>query len=319
MYSVSDYGAMIGDKVRMEAYAEALKRSVKPGHVVVDVGCGTGIFALIACKLGAGHVYAIESNPCIEFARRCAVKNGFADRITFFDAKSTDVALPELADVLVSDLRGSPHHVSSVIDARTRFLKPGGAQLPQRDALVIAPVDAPDLYASLTAGSSFQGIDLSPCREAVVNTQQGDYANRISASRLIAQPEAGAQLDYATLGAPRAGGSVVFTSTRAGLVHGFAGWFDTLLCEGIGYSTAPGSPVTAYSTTLLALPEPVAVVVGTQIEVRVQLVEHPVDGPTFGWTTCFDHGVQFKQSSLGGRPIRAASLRAHLQADRSSA
>ncbi|MCH7879053.1 MAG: 50S ribosomal protein L11 methyltransferase [candidate division Zixibacteria bacterium] len=38
----------------------ALKRFVRPGCRVADVGCGSGILSILAAKLGAGHVLALD-------------------------------------------------------------------------------------------------------------------------------------------------------------------------------------------------------------------------------------------------------------------
>src|SRR5580765_20177 len=102
MYRVVDYGDMIADAVRMDAFVAALRGAVTPGCVVVDIGTGTGIFALLACSLGARRVYAIERNDTIEVARTIAAANGLSDRIEFRQALSTAVTLPEPADVIVA-------------------------------------------------------------------------------------------------------------------------------------------------------------------------------------------------------------------------
>src|SRR5262245_35616238 len=106
MYSVPDDGQMIGDRVRTDAYADALRRAVCPGAVVLDIGTGPGLWAMLACKAGARRVYALESSPIIQLARENARVNGFAERIELIEALSTQVTLPEKADVIVSDLRG---------------------------------------------------------------------------------------------------------------------------------------------------------------------------------------------------------------------
>ncbi len=105
-YSIADYGSMIADRVRMRAYEAALRRHVTPETVVLDLGCGTGIFSLLACRFGAARVYAIDPNPAVAVGRQLARDNGFGDRIKFFQARAEDVTLPELADLLVCDLRG---------------------------------------------------------------------------------------------------------------------------------------------------------------------------------------------------------------------
>ncbi|MGA9378220.1 MAG: 50S ribosomal protein L11 methyltransferase, partial [Phormidium sp.] len=100
MYSISGYGSMIADKGRMDAYVKALRQTVKPDSVVVDIGTGTGIFALLACQFGAKKVYAIEPSDAIQVAKEIAGKNGYGDRIIFIQDISTKVQLPELAKVI---------------------------------------------------------------------------------------------------------------------------------------------------------------------------------------------------------------------------
>jgi Ribosomal protein L11 methyltransferase (PrmA) len=60
------YGRMIADIGRTAAYADALRRHVTPESVVVDIGTGTGVFALLAARLGARKVYAIEADDAID-------------------------------------------------------------------------------------------------------------------------------------------------------------------------------------------------------------------------------------------------------------
>src|SRR5882724_5631875 len=128
MYTISNHGAFISDQVRMNAYARALSRAVKPGSTVMDIGSGVGIFGLLACKFGARKVYAVESGDVIQLARENAAANGYTDRIEFMQELSTNIQIPERVDVIVSDLRGIlpffQQHIPSVIDARKRFLKP---------------------------------------------------------------------------------------------------------------------------------------------------------------------------------------------------
>ena len=61
-YTVRDYGSMISSSARTGPFVEALRRAVRPDSVVVDIGSGTGIFALLACRFGAARVYAIEAS-----------------------------------------------------------------------------------------------------------------------------------------------------------------------------------------------------------------------------------------------------------------
>jgi type I protein arginine methyltransferase len=167
MYSVSEYGRMLADRVRTDAYARALRAAIRPGSVVVDIGTGTGFFAMLACQLGAERVYAIEPNDAIGLAREMAQANGYADRIAFYQDFSTDVDLPERADVIVSDLRGIlplvPYNIPSAVDARRRLLKPGGVFIPAEDRLWVAVAEAPEEFERLSTPwlSGPYGIEMS--------------------------------------------------------------------------------------------------------------------------------------------------------------
>src|SRR6266849_1675102 len=130
MYSLRDYGDMIADRERFDAYSKAIGKAVRPGAAVLEIGCGPGAFALLACQAGARKVYAIDSEEIVHFARELAVANGFADRTEFIQSDSRKLQLPERADLIVSDLRGSlpffGHAIASIEDARQRLLAPRG-------------------------------------------------------------------------------------------------------------------------------------------------------------------------------------------------
>src|SRR5688500_16267123 len=137
MYSIADYGLMIADKIRMAAFSAAMRRAITPDSVVIDIGTGTGIFALLACRFGARRVYAIEPSDVIHVAGEIAAANGFARRIEFIQAVSTEIDLPERGDVIVADIGGClpwyEQHIPAIADARCRFLAPGGVLIPQQD------------------------------------------------------------------------------------------------------------------------------------------------------------------------------------------
>ena len=178
MYDVNDYGRMLADPTRMNAYVKALERTVKPGSVVVDVGTGIGAFAMVAARLGARKVYAIETNPCIELARAAAKRNGLEKQIDFIQKSVFEVKLPEKADVLVSDCRGNlalyDASLEIVMHARDRFLKPGGAIIAQKDELFAALVHRPKLFEDLEAPWKLLGLDWAPCRASAFSSAIAD-------------------------------------------------------------------------------------------------------------------------------------------------
>ena len=62
---------------------EALETAVPPGGGALDLGCGSGILAIAAAKLGARHVLALDIDPlAVAATRDNARANGVAQRIT---------------------------------------------------------------------------------------------------------------------------------------------------------------------------------------------------------------------------------------------
>jgi protein arginine N-methyltransferase 1 len=287
MYLLDEFGDMIADKARFGAYADAIERAVRPGDVVVDLGCGPGIFALLACRAGAKRVYAIDLGEVIHFARQLAVANGFADRIEFLQGDSRQIQLPERANVLVSDVRGAlplfAEALPSIEDARERFLIPGGAQIPLRDTIYAAIVETPEFYKRLAAPWKDAGreVDLTAALPLILNSV---YKVRSQSCQLLSEPQTWCTLDYTAHLNPRAGGKLRFRASRSGTAHGVTAWFETQLFEDIGFSTAPGAAGTIYGQGFLPWLEPVALETGQEIE--VDLHADPVGGDyVWRWDT----------------------------------
>ena len=146
------YQAMVDEAERAVKYEIALKQRIEhlgPDTVVVDVGTGPwALLALIAARAGAAHVYAIEANPeAVRTARRCLELNKeFGPRVTILQGLSTEVTLPEKADLLVAEIVGSVATEEAIIatmrDAQQRHLKrpyEPSSYIPVSVATVAAP------------------------------------------------------------------------------------------------------------------------------------------------------------------------------------
>ncbi len=71
---------------------EMVERYCTEGLSVADIGCGSGILAIAALKLGAGRALATETDPvALDVTRRNAVINGVAERL---DLEAADAAGP---------------------------------------------------------------------------------------------------------------------------------------------------------------------------------------------------------------------------------
>lgn len=317
-YRLISYGEMVADVPRMDAYGRALRRFVRPGGVVLDIGAGTGIFSLLACQYGAAEVHAVEPDAAIEVARTMAAANGFSDRIHCHQTLSTEVALPHPADVIVSDLRGVlplfQHHIASIADARCRLLAPGGVLIPARDRLWAALIEDPMLYRPYAEPwlQNDYGLDLSAGQPLVVNTWCKVNAK---AEQLLVPPQHWATLNYDSIDQPNVSGELSWTMERPGTTHGVLVWFDAELAAGIGFSNRPGEPELIYGQAFFPWQEAVTLAEGDSVSVtlKADLVD---DDYRWRWNIRVAVGgdpdsvkADFRQSTFYGAPVSLEKLR----------
>lgn len=321
MYSVSNYGQMIADTTRMEAYVTALRGAVKPDSVVVDLGCGPGVFALLASQMGARRVYAIEPDNVIEVARQAAVANGYEDRMVCIQDYSTRVTLPEKADVIISDLRGIlpwfQQHIPAIADARRRLLKPGGVLIPQKDYLWAALAEVPEEYDKLAGPweRNNYGLDLNSARSFVTNIWR---KLRVNPEQFLTEPLQWCLLDYQEIENPDLAADLGWNVSREGTAHGFVVWFDSELCEGVSFSNRPGEVDLIYGKAFFPFLEPLQLGAEDRVAIRLSadLIE---DEYVWRWNTqvfsrdASEPRISLKQSTFFAAPLSGKQLqkRAH--------
>lgn len=94
------------------------------GKTVIDFGCGSGILAIAAIKLGAAKVVGIDIDPqAITASKENATRNGVADQLELFLPQEQPENL--VADVVVANILAAPlRELSSII---TAHVAPAGA------------------------------------------------------------------------------------------------------------------------------------------------------------------------------------------------
>lgn len=86
---------------------EWLERNVSAACTVLDYGCGSGILAIAAARLGAGHVAGVDIDPlAVDAARANAERNG----VTALFADSATPVAGEY-DVVVANILSNPLRV----------------------------------------------------------------------------------------------------------------------------------------------------------------------------------------------------------------
>ncbi len=242
---------MLNDRGRTEAFIKAIRQTVKPGDVVVDLGTGTGVLAIAAVKAGARKVYAIEAGAVRQQAAAMIKENGFGDQITVIPGWSTQVTLPEQADVVIGELLGNDPFGEDITDvyrdAVRRFLKPGGKVLPARVELWAVLAHIPEKIsaryrfepATLEAWEQSYGIQFKALSPAVASVNFAVAPQTAKAWALLFKPVRLMESDLSSGEESACPDVVEMMVASNGFANGVLFYFTTQLCDGVLISTNP--------------------------------------------------------------------------------
>jgi type I protein arginine methyltransferase len=311
---------MIAYASRTSAYARALEATVVPGAVVLDIGAGQGIMSLLACRAGAGKVYAVEPEDVIQLAVQAAADNGFSSRIEFIQAMTTEIDLPEKVDVVVSSIHGTTpllgKSIVSILDARDRFLKPEGCIIPGRETIWAALIYSPASHDQfVTAWNTEYQFDFKSARSEVCNTVG---ATQAKAEDLLVAPERWAFLDYKNLDGVNVKREISWTMDRGATAHGICIWFESETAPGFSFTNSPGSKEqNPYRQMFLPYPEAVEVIAGDRVQVgiRADFVQAKY---VWSWHTRVTNSIgrakaEYRQSTFNSTPISTERMHKRAQ------
>jgi len=151
---------------------------LRPGDVVVDLGSGAGLDALVSARAvgDTGHVYGVDmTDEMLALAEANRSKSGIAN-VSFLKGRIEQIPLPPAsADVVISNcVINLSEDKGAVLREAFRVLKPGGrlavsdmvalgempAVEPDSWAACVAGAIAPDAYRELLQGAGFTEISL---------------------------------------------------------------------------------------------------------------------------------------------------------------
>ncbi|MBE3580130.1 MAG: 50S ribosomal protein L11 methyltransferase [Thermoanaerobacteraceae bacterium] len=113
---------------------EMLEEFIKPGHVVYDVGTGSGILAIAAALLGARRVVAVDNDPvAVRTARENVQRNGLEGKIKVQEGDLLH-GLPPGAHVVTANI---------VADVLLALLPQAARLLPPAGRLILGGIIAP--------------------------------------------------------------------------------------------------------------------------------------------------------------------------------
>jgi type III protein arginine methyltransferase len=269
---------MMNDATRNTAFRQAIARQIKPHHVVLEIGTGAGLLAMMAARTGA-RVYTCETNLALAMtARGVIAQNGFSNKISIIDKASWEmdvgVDIPQQADVLIAEIFSaqflSEDIIPTIEDAKARLLKPGGIVIPAGGSLIAALVQSDEL-AHLTRVTQVEGLSFDSFNAfspVLMNMDTPDIA-----LNWLSEPTKVFSFDFQNADEfPAQQSQASVQVTTDGLCQGVVQWMQLQLDDTITYENPPGGPAavrTKHWTPLFyPFPMPIQVKQGQTVILR---------------------------------------------------
>ena len=272
--SVPDWHrSILADEVRNAAYDAALRRAVRAGSRVLDIGAGSGLLAMMAARAGAASVVSCEMNPAMAgVAAEIVARNGYADRISIVGKHSRELAtgadLAQPVDILVSEIVSNDLLGEDVLgcmeDAVGRLTRPDATIIPSHGAVRIALA----YYGKLAKRqlASVQGFDLSP-----MNVFDGriDLAAGNETLELRSEPADLFAFDFGSGGPFDNHRASVALTSSGGAVNGIAQWIRLRMdAEGVYENRPSPGASSCWGVMFQPLPAPLEMRPGETLTVQ---------------------------------------------------
>lgn len=250
---------MLADEQRNGAFDEALKRAVGPEDLVLDIGAGSGLLAMMAARAGAKQVVACEVSPSLAAAAAEVVRsNGMAGRVAVINRKSTALStgedLPTPATVVVSEIVDAGLLGEGVLPTLRHALQelavPDAVVIPCGATVYAALIEIPGMRP-VNPVKQISGFDLSAFDRFRVPDDYVELRLKSVPHTLLTEPVEVARFDF-TRPAPFVPDDaprrirLEFAATSDGCVHGVAFWFTLDLDSETRISTHPAGTIDAW-------------------------------------------------------------------------
>lgn len=276
------------DAMRIAAWQAALTDLLRPGMLVLEVGAGSGILAMLAAQGGADVVSCEEDIVLASIAQEVVRHNGLAGRIRIIGKPVADLRVPEdlprPADLLLLDVFGDTlfnFNPFKTVREASRLLRPGAITVPMHVSLLAALSDF-RRWRRVVPGR-VAGFDLGPLLDLASMQLNLDAADPDLLLRSTAEPMVSAALPD-DLPAPN-GVSERMLVSDGGPVNGVALWLRIELARGHVLEARPGvTPVGFYAKPqFFAFREPFDTMPGQACSIRLEWMGKQLSiGPSDG-------------------------------------
>ena len=302
---LDEHRLYLTDRTRTSLFRRAINAVVKPGDVVLDLACGTGVLGMLAMKAGAARLYQVDLTGMIQIARDVARANGCGQTAVGIREVSSRTTLPEMVDVIVADQlshfgigAGMPEIFN---DARQRFLKPGGRTIPRRIELFVTPVNFPEMWNAVSFWDKKPaGLNMAPAHVIAFNT---GYPAENSPRRMLGKPAKMFAFDLTELTPEHAHAEAEIEISAAGVMHGLSGWFVAELAPGINMTNSPfNKGRITRRAAFLPIEKPVDLRTGDRVKITMGIIAAQT---MLSWTVTVsnsrgDQKARFVHSTLKG-------------------
>lgn len=271
---------MINDTSRNEAYRKAIEKAVTSEDVVLDIGTGSGLLAMMAARAGAKQIVACELlRPMAEMAGRIIARNGYEDRITVLGKQSNELEvgkdIPERASVVISEILDvtliGEGVIPSLRHATRHLAQPNAKIIPAAARVWGMLIEWPDerTINPVREVCDFDFQDFELFRNP--HTHVPFDAERETHSALT-EPFEIAKFDFRNLPDFREGElteTLTLAATKSGTAHAVAVWFELDLDDEISISTREETNLNHWHRTAQFLDQDLTVRAGQDCRIAV--------------------------------------------------
>ncbi|KAJ1523643.1 hypothetical protein ONE63_001486 [Megalurothrips usitatus] len=242
------------DPVKYSEYQSAMEKAIRDRvpedqaekktitAMVVGAGRGPLVRALLSAAEKANRkvkVYAVEKNPNAIVTLLAHKEETWHDRVTVVSCDMRLWDAPEKADILVSELLGSfgDNELSpECLDGAQKFLCDDGISIPSQYTSFICPIQSSKLYNEVRLSKEHDKHPLKHFETPYVVHQQ----NKLE----LSDTQALFQFDHPNKDVPIDNSrfkTLQFKIRQNGVLHGFSGYFETILYQDVMLSINPAT------------------------------------------------------------------------------